>query len=125
IGTTPTPTTTATPTPTATPTGNPLDHFTCYKAGATSGSAKFAGIPNPPGVTLDDAFVTGTVEVKKLKFLCAPTDKNGEDPTAPTHPEHLKGYQIKYAVKPVLPTHINVVDQFNPSGLFVDAKKAQ
>ena len=125
VGTTPTPTTTATPTPTVTPTANPLDHFTCYKARATSGSVKFAGIPNPPGVSLVDAFVSGTVEVKKPKFLCAPTDKNGEDPTAPAHPEHLKGYQIKYAAKPVLPTHINVVDQFNPSGLFVDAKKAQ
>jgi len=63
------------------------------------------------------------VEVKKPKFLCAPTDKNGEDPTAPAHPEHLKAYPIKYLVKPVLPTNIKVVDQFNPSGLFVDAKK--
>jgi hypothetical protein len=122
---TPTPTITGTPTPTVTPTAKPLDHFTCYKAGATGGSVKFSGIPNPPGVSLVDAYVSGQVQVKGPKFLCAPTDKNGEDVTAPTHPEHLKGYQIKYAVKPVLPTHVMVVDQFNPGGLFVDAKAAQ
>ena len=123
IGPTPTPTLTPTPTPSPTATLGPLDHFTCYKAGATSGSVKFAGIPNPPGISLVDQFGAEQVEVKKPKFLCAPTDKNGEDPTAPTHPEHLKAYQIKYPVKPVLPTNIKVVDQFNPSGLFVDAKK--
>ncbi len=120
--TTPTPTVTPTPGPTPTP-GNP-NPFTCYKAGATGGSVKFLGIPNPPGVSLVDQFGGPvSVEVKKPKFLCAPTDKNGEDPSAPTHPEHLKAYQIKYPTKPVLPTNIKVVDQFNPSGLFVDAKK--
>jgi hypothetical protein len=119
----PTATPTVTPTPGPTPTLGPLDHFTCYKAGATGGSVKFAGIPNPPGISLVDQFGTAQVEVKKPKFLCAPTDKNGEDPTAPAHPEHLKAYQIKYPTKPILPTHIKVVDQFNPGGLFVDAKK--
>jgi hypothetical protein len=129
---TPTPTLTSTPlltatvspTPSPTATLGPLDHFGCYKAGATSGSVKFAGILNPPGISLVDQFGSEQVEVKKPKFLCAPTDKNGEDPTAPAHPEHLKAYQIKYPVKAVLPTNIKVVDQFNPGGLFVDAKKA-
>ena len=124
---TPTPTPTDTPTPTATdtpaptPTATPvLDHFTCYKAGSTSGSVKFASIVSLP---LRDQFGASTVAVKKPQFLCAPTNKLGEDPTAPTHPEHLEGYQIKNVQKPIFPTHIKVVDQFNAGGLFVDAKK--
>jgi hypothetical protein len=131
---TPTPTVTATPTqtpipietatPVETPTpGAALDHFTCYKAGATRGSAKFAGIPNPPGLSLIDQFGPSTVEVRKPQFLCAPTDKNNEDPGAELHPEHLNGYKIKNLVKPDFATRITVIDQFNPSGILVDAKK--
>jgi len=122
---TPAPTGTDTPTPAETPTAtpSPLDHFTCYKAGATSGSVKFPGIPNPPGVSLVDQFGTSTAEVKRPKFLCAPTNKLGEDPTAPTHPEHLTGFQIRNSTAPTFPTNIKVVDQFNTGGLFVDAKR--
>lgn len=114
---------TDTPTPTITPTPAALDDFTCYKAGATSGSVKFAGISIPPVVTLVDQFGSSTVQVKKPNFLCAPTNKLSGDPTAPTHPEHLTGYPIKNLVKPVFRTKIKVVDQFNVSGLFVDARK--
>ena len=110
----------AQPTPTATPA---LDHFTCYKVGATSGSVKFPGIANPPGVSLSDQFGPSTIEVKKPKLLCAPTDKNSENPGAELHPEHLEGYQIKNLLKPVFPTNITVTDQFNPGGIKVDAKK--
>jgi hypothetical protein len=117
------PTPAITPTPNPTPTLGPLDHFTCYKAGATSGSVKFPGIANPPGVSLVDQFGPSTVAVKKPNFLCAPTDKLGEDPTAPTHPEHLLSFQIKNTVKTTFPTNLKVVDQFNASGLFVNAKK--
>jgi hypothetical protein len=92
-------------------------------AGATAGSAKFLGIPIPPGVALTDQFGSSIVEVKKPKFLCAPTNKLGEDPTARTHPEHFEGYQIKNPQKPLLPPNLQFVDQFNPSGLFLDAKK--
>jgi len=124
--TTPTPTltmppaVTLTPTPTVTPTPGNVDHFTCYKAGATSGSIKFLPFA---GLSLIDQFGPSTVEVKKPKFLCAPTDKNNENPGAELHPEHLKGYQIKNLVKPVFPTNITVTDQFNPGGIKVDAKK--
>lgn len=100
-----------------------LDHFTCYKAAATKDSAKFAGIDNPPGVTLSDAFGPSTAAVKKPKFLCAPTNTSGEDPSAPTHTEHLEGYQIKPAAKRLLPTNLTVTDQFNPRGLTIDPKK--
>ena len=117
---TPTPRPTPTPTITPTPVG---DHFTCYKASATSGSVKFLGVPNPPGLPLTDQFGSSTVEVKKPQFLCAPTDKNNENPGAELHTEHLKGYQIKNLLKPVFPTHITVIDQFNPNRILMDAKK--
>jgi predicted outer membrane repeat protein len=119
---TPTKTATATPTPGPTPTFGPLDHFTCYKAGPTRGSVKFVDIPNPPGVNLVDQFGSSVVAVKKPKLLCAPTDKKNENPGTELHPEHLKGYPIKNRVSRVFPTNIKVVDQFNPNGLFVDAK---
>ncbi len=113
-----------TPTPVPTPTPTPaLDHFTCYKAGATKNSVKFEGIDNPPGVSLVDEFGASTIALKKPKFLCAPTNKLGEDPTAPSHAEHFVSYPIKNTQKPVFPTHITVTDQFNVTGLFVDAKK--
>jgi len=61
--------------------------------------------------------------VKKPKFLCAPTNKNGEDPTAPDHSEYLEGYPIKPAEKLDLPTNLAVTDQFNQDGLAIGAKK--
>jgi hypothetical protein len=126
---TPTVTVTATPTLSVTPTPDPtatatpvLDHFTCYQTGSTSGSVKFAGIPNPPGVHLAGlAMPGGPVEVKKSKYLCAPTNKLGEDPTAPLHANHLEGYPIKYSTVPTITLHI--ADQFNGSGLRISMKK--
>ena len=76
-------------------------------------------------MNLTDAFGPSNVALKKVKFLCAPTDKNGEDPTAPLHPEHLKTYQVKNPVPPLFPAGIVVYDQFNPTGLTVNAKKQQ
>jgi hypothetical protein len=122
-GPTRTPTPTATPTPTVVPTLGSLDHFTCYKAGATRGSIKFLEIQFPPGLLLTDQFGASTVAVKKPRFLCAPTDKNNENPGAELHSEHLQGYQIKSLFKPGFPTNITVIDQLNPAGLRVDAKK--
>ena len=118
-----TPTPTLTPTPYPTPTLGSLDHFTCYKAAPTRHSIKFAGIANPPGVSLVDQFGSAQVAVRKPSSLCAPTDVNGDDASAPTHPEHLKMYPLKIPGRPVLPTKIKVVDQFNPTGLFVNARR--
>jgi len=36
-----------------------------------------------------------TVELKKVRHLCAPADKNGESPGAEGHPAHLLCYQAK------------------------------
>ena len=115
-----TPSPTPIPTPTALPTAQPLDHFTCYTAGPSRGSAKFA--PRS-GVSLTDEFGSATVDVKKPRYLCAPTSKLGEDPSAPTHPQHLEGYPLGRPGK--FPTHENVVvlDQLDPSGLHVDLRK--
>ena len=113
-----TPTLVATPAPT--PTVGALDHFTCYKAGPTSGSLKFLGIPS---ISLADQFGPALVTVKKPQFLCAPTNTLNEDPTAPADPEHLTAYQIKQLSSAPFPSRIKVTDQFNGTGLFVDVKK--
>ncbi len=121
---TPTPTgVTPTPTPTATPAG-PLDNFTCYKVGATSGSAKFPGIPIPPGVSLIDQFNSSLVQVKKPQYLCNSTNLGGENPGAETHTERLTGYQIKSPVKQPLPLSVIITDELNPGGLVITPKKA-
>jgi hypothetical protein len=114
-------TATAPPTPAPTATASPaLDHFTCYAVGASKGSVGFA---RRKGVSLTDVLGTSTVAVRRPKYLCAPTDKLGEDATAPTHPEHLEGYQIKPARRFVPRTNLLVIDQFNAAGLHVDAKR--
>jgi hypothetical protein len=74
------------------------------------------GIPNPPGVALLDQFGGSIVEVKKPTYLCNPVDKNGEDPSAPGHPDHPMCYQIKQKdpVKFAKLTGIFVNNQFGP-----------
>jgi hypothetical protein len=77
-----------TPTPTVTATPGMLDHFQCYET------------PRKPfdvltGVSLVDQFGASTVKVIRLKRLCNPADKDGEDPSAPSHTNHLAGYIIK------------------------------
>jgi len=83
---------------------------------------KFLGIPNPPGVSLQDSSDTTQVAVKKPNFLCAPTNALNQDPTAPVHPEHLTSYQVRGAA-PSLTTSIPVTDAFNPGGTSVIRKK--
>ena len=78
---TPPATTTATPTPTttATPTPGGLDHFQCYE----THRPKLAHDP----LSLVNAFGPPSMaRLKRAKRICAPADKNGEDPTAPTDP---------------------------------------
>jgi hypothetical protein len=84
---TPTMTPTETPTPENTPALLPLNHFQCYEVDRLPYDRTPA--------TLDDRFGPGTVELRRLARLCNPADKNDEDPTAPTDPDHLTGYQLK------------------------------
>lgn len=116
---TPTPTATATPTVTATPVPL-LDHFACYAVGPSKGAAKFGGAS---GVSLMDGFGGSTVALKNTKYLCAPTDTLGGDPSAPAHTEHLTAYAVKPAGKFAAHTNLLVTDQLTAGGLRLDAKK--
>jgi len=78
--------------PPSLPTDPGVDHFLCYRVKRAKGAAKFVPIP---GVAVTDQFGTFTVELKKVRHLCAPADKNGESPGAETHPAHLLCYQAK------------------------------
>ena len=69
-----------------------VDHFQCYKAKRSKGSPKFQKIL---GVNVQDQFGTATLDLLKPIRLCAPANKNGEDPTAPQHPFHLLCYKTK------------------------------
>jgi hypothetical protein len=68
-----------------------VDHFTCYDVRIASGTPRFAGAT----VTVETALETATLQVQRPRRLCVPTDKNGEDPTAPSFPESLLCYQTK------------------------------
>ncbi|TMA80093.1 MAG: hypothetical protein E6J72_09400 [Deltaproteobacteria bacterium] len=67
---------------------------------------------NVEGVGVVDAFRSSTVEVKKPKFFCAPTNKNNEDPTAPSHPDHLTDFSTKTAKLPPAALGQHFLDQF-------------
>jgi hypothetical protein len=46
-------------------------------------------------VTVETQFETVEVDVRQPRELCAPADKNGENPGAEDHPNHLLCYDIK------------------------------
>ena len=66
---------------------DPVPHVQCYEIHRKSF--------NRTGVSLDDALGASTVTIKRAKRLCAPADKNGEDPDAPTQDEHFTYYTLK------------------------------
>lgn len=88
---------------------NILDHYKCYQ-GKDLKNPKFV---KQDGVATTDQLVTNElVDVKKLKFVCTPVNKNGEGINNPN--AHLACYQIKaptFAVKP----SVEVSSQFQPS----------
>src|SRR5262249_20981208 len=92
------------------PTNPAVDHFQCYKVRPTHGAPKFQKIL---GVKVHDQFETTTVDLLKPIRLCAPANKNGEDPTAPQHPFHLLCYKTKTTPFPETPTFTN--SQFGPA----------
>ncbi len=81
----------AAPAPPA-PTNPAVDHFQCYKVKRSKGSPKFKKIL---GVAIQDQFGTGTIDLLKPTELCAPVDKNGEDPGAESHLFHLLCYRAR------------------------------
>jgi hypothetical protein len=70
-----------------------IDHYQCFKVKRSRGTPKFV----PQTITVVDQFESLTLTLRKPKLLCAPANKNGEDPTAPFHPDHLLCYQTKAA----------------------------
>lgn len=74
------------------PQNPPLDHFQCYKVKRSRGTPRFVPIA---GVTVVNQFESVTVTLTKPVLLCAPANKNNEDPTAPSHPDHLLCYKTK------------------------------
>ncbi len=92
--------------------------FTCYRAAPTRGAARFT---SRSGVQVVDRFGSATVEVRKPKLLCAPTNVGGDDPNAPNRPDHLEDYLIKPATRFTTILRQTVVDRFGTWTL--DVKK--
>lgn len=90
----------------------PGDHFTCYKVRRTRGAPKFV----PRTVTVADQFQNVTETVLKPIRLCAPANKNGEDPSAPLHPDHLLCYKAKSETK-FGDVFVTIDNQFGPDDL--------
>jgi len=96
-----------------------IDHFQCYKVKDLKLPTKF----QPVVVTLVDQFQSLQVKVTKPWRLCAPTSTNGEDPSAPSHANHLMCYRVKDLKLPAF-ARVNSVfvnDQFGPE--ILDVKK--
>jgi hypothetical protein len=84
----PTTTTTTTTTTTSSTTTTTLpDHFQCYEI-------KPKAFATVTGVSVQDQFGQHTETVRFAHRLCAPANKNGEDPSAPSHPDHLQGHIV-------------------------------
>jgi hypothetical protein len=107
-----TPTRTSTPTVAATATPQPgLDHFQCYELHGRRLNTQ---------VSLVDAFGSTTPVARHAKRLCAPADKNGEDPAAPNDLDHLTGYVLRRSAPFKRLRDQEVVNQFHPAGVLVD-----
>jgi hypothetical protein len=65
----------------------PLPHFQCYEVKP----GRFTTAPP----TVVDRFGPLTPDLRFPHRLCAPTNKNGEDPNAPANPQHLAGYGVR------------------------------
>jgi len=65
---------------------NDVNHFQCYKAR----NAKFT----PKTINVSDRFGTRSMSVRKAVDICAPTNKNSEDPNAPDSPDFLTSYKV-------------------------------
>src|SRR5262245_19494261 len=109
----------------ACPAAAQLDHFQCYNGRARPST-------RVRDVTLVDQFGTLMVDVFGPTDLCAPANKNDEDPTASGHPAHLASYDIKRRgrFKPVKDQLVVnqfgsvTVDVIKPTSLLVPTAKS-
>jgi hypothetical protein len=81
--------------------------FDCYEVPRVK-------IPAPqPVVKLQDRFGTTTSKPVNLRRLCAPVDKNGEDPTAPDSPIHIAGFDLTNTTGTIShPKGLSITTQF-------------
>jgi hypothetical protein len=86
-----------------------LSHFQCYEIHRKSF--------NRTGVALADALGASTVTIKRAKRICAPADKNGEDPTAALEDAHLTYYTLKQTSPITKVKHVTVDNQFGTATL--------
>ena len=90
----------------STPNGNPvclgMNHFQCYEVKPAAFARRNASV--------EDRYVDGPVNLRSPNRLCAPVDKNDEDPTAPQDPDHLMSFPSSGSA-PRVPNQI-VTDQF-------------
>lgn len=112
---TPTSTATATPTPEITPEAF-LQHFQCYEVDRST-------VDPILGIGVEDRYGAATIDVagsSRVKRLCNPASKNGENPHAFLDPRHLVGYRItKRTPRASLHPHQVVVNQFGTVELTV------
>jgi len=93
----------------ADPPGAPDDHFVCYKAKTTTGTAKF----QPRTALLADAIEGLTFDVLRPMQICSPADHQGEGVVdAATHLESYKIRALSGSPKHVPQTNLKVVNQF-------------
>jgi hypothetical protein len=88
-----------------------LDHFLCYDL-----HGRWLNEP----VSLVDTFGSSTAAARNAKRLCAPADKNGEDPNAPSDPDHLTGYSLHRNGRFDTIRNQQVANQFHAAGVRVD-----
>ena len=104
-----------TPTPSRTP-APPL-HFACYAAADRTRFAKRS-------VDLVDRFGAASGEVSAPFRLCNPTDKNHEDPSASTDPNHLVAYELRLDPPFVQRRDVTLTNQFGTAVVDVVAADA-
>jgi hypothetical protein len=82
------------PPPPPNPLDHNVDHYKCYTVRVTRGTPRFV----PTTVTVADQFTSPpvTYDVKAVKHLCTPVDKNGEGIKEPTR--HLLCYRVKAGI---------------------------
>jgi hypothetical protein len=91
-----------------------IDHFNCYRILPSRGASHFTPIR---GVKVVDQFGTRMVDLLRPVRLCAPADKNGEDPGAERDPTHLLCYKSKASPRTFPAGPIFVTNQFEASQL--------
>ena len=73
-----------------------LDHFQCYLVRRSAGEPRFQAIR---GVAAVDQFGSHGLDLLRPRYLCAPANKNNENPGAEGHPQALLCYKAKHRVR--------------------------